>query len=363
MLTKEGLLGFFPRLTPKRFQDLLTAFGSIDEAWHTNISDLHKQLGWNHEMITEFYSWRQSIDEQYILQMLKKENIHIVSFSDPHYPSLLKQISDPPPGLFVRGDMKIDSPTLAIVGTRSPSAYGVDVVHALLPELIAHNILIVSGLAFGIDALVHKKTLELHGKTIAVLGSGCDDRSIAPQTNLPLAKQIINNNGLIISEYPPYTEATTYTFPRRNRIIAGLCLATLVIEAGESSGALITAACSLDYNRDVFAVPQPIGSLSGIGVNNLLKQGAVPITSADDILTAFNIKESNTKIVQKNTTPSLSLTDIESTVYSHLSSGKKTIDEIVFHTALSASIISTTLSLLEIKGAVKHLGGSLYTQV
>lgn len=362
MITKEGLLGFFPKWTPKRYADGMRAFGSIDALWDASPRDIQERIGWNDMLITEFLQWKKTIDLSQIEKILFEEGIHIITRSDAQYPALLQQISDPPPCLFVRGTLTTLHPSIAIVGTRAPSQYGISVTTSLVRQLTEQHITIVSGLALGIDAIAHDETVRARGYTIAVLGSGVDDRSVAPQTNYRLAISIIKSGGAILSEYPPKTSAAPYTFPRRNRIIAGLSLGTLVIEAGESSGALITAKCSLDYNRDVFAIPQSIGSKTGVGVNNLLKEGAILVTSAEDIFTALNISRANTKIVQQEKPRLPELTDHESKIYSHLQNGPKTIDDMVRDIPLPHPIIMTTVSLLELKGVITHVGGSAYTQ-
>lgn len=363
MITKEGLLGFFPKWTPKRYADCLRALGSIDALWNASVQDITHHLHWNDTLTQEFLQWKKTLDISHIEKILLQENIDLITRSDTHYPVLLQHISDPPPCLFVRGTLTTHAPSLAIVGTRAPSRYGNEVTMQLVRELVKHQITVVSGLALGIDAIAHDETIRANGYTIAVLGSGVDDRSIAPQTNYRLAMSMIESGGAILSEYPPHTQAAPYTFPRRNRIIAGLSLGTLVIEAGESSGALITAKCSLDYNRDVFAIPQSIGSKTSVGTNNLLKDGAILVTSADDILSVLQISRPNKKITHSLSVPLPSLTDTESRVYSHLSHDPKAADMLAREITLPHTTIMSTLSLLEIKGIVKHLGGTYYIKI
>lgn len=362
MITKEGLMGYFPKWTPKRYSDCIRAFGSIDALWDAPRQKIQQSLHWNDELTTAFLQWKKTVDISQIEKILLQENIKVISRSDAAYPALLQQISDPPPCLFVRGTLTTHNPAIAIVGTRAPSKYGIEVTTRLVRELTEQQITIVSGLALGIDAVAHDATVRSGGYTIAVLGSGVDDRSIAPQTNYRLAMDIIESGGVIISEYPPHTQAAPYTFPRRNRIIAGLARGTLVIEAGESSGALITAKCSLDYNRDVFAIPQSIGSKTAVGVNNLLKEGAILVTSAEDIFATLNISPVNKKDVQEDKIMLPPLTDNELPIYSYLHTGPKTIDDMVRDIPLPHSVILTTISLLELKGMVTHVGGSAYAQ-
>ncbi len=355
-------MGFFPKWTPKRYADCLRTFGSIDALWDASAQDIQHYLQWNDALISEFLTWKKTIDISQTEKIMSEEQIDIITRTDSRYPALLQQIPDAPPCLFVRGTLHSEEPSLAIVGTRAPSHYGIEVTRNLVREVTAQGIAIVSGLALGIDAIAHNETLDCDGYTIAVLGSGSNDRSIAPQTNLALAKRIIDAGGAVVSEYPPGMEATKYTFPRRNRIIAGLSLGTLVIEAGESSGALITATCSLDYNREVFAVPQSIGSKTSIGANNLLKKGAIVVTEAADIFTALNISHTQKEEKQIEQRPLPKLTEQEQTVYSSLEHGTKTIDDMVRSLPMSHPAIMTTISILELKGIIFHLGGSAYAQ-
>lgn len=357
-MTKEGLLGFFPSLTYKRYRDLLQAFQTIDAAWHAPSQALYDTLPWKPELITSFITWKKTIDEDAIERVLAKHTIEYLTLADNRYPQLLKEIADPPPCLFVRGSIDGIQPALAVVGTRNPSRYGTQVVHDLIPQLVGHAITTVSGLALGIDALVHDKTLAVSGTTVAVLGSGVDRASVSPRSHVGLSDRIIDQGGAILSEYPPGTVATPYTFPRRNRIIAGLSLGTLVIEAGESSGALITAACSLDYNRDVFAIPHQITHDGGKGTNVLLKQGAILVTDADDLLHALHLKKS----IPTKHTPLPALSTTEQAIYAAIHTTPASIDEIILTTQLSNTAVMSTISLLEMKGIIVHMGGSVYAK-
>lgn len=225
-------------------------------------------------------------------------NIQKITINDKVYPKLLKEISDPPETLYYRGDISVlnNAPTISVVGTRRCSEYGISSVATIVNELAKVNFLIISGMAKGIDTYAHKAALENGVKTIAVLGSGIDDNSIYPQRNVGLAHKIIESGGLIISEYEPGTPAMPFRFPERNRIVAGLSKATLVIEAPLKSGSMITARLALDYNRDVFAVPGSIFSKLSEGSNKLISMGAKCTVSANDILEEFNIDSGQMKI-------------------------------------------------------------------
>ena len=204
------------------------------------------------------------------------------------YPALLGELHDPPASLFVRGDVAaLSQPSVAVVGARSCSAYGAQVARTLGRDLAAAGVVVVSGLARGVDGEAHRGSLEGGGKTVAVLGCGIDRDY--PRSHAELARRIVAS-GAVISEYPPGVEPAPWRFPARNRIIAGLALATVVVEARERSGALITADFALELGRDVFAVPGEITSALSAGTNDLLRQGAAPLTSVRDVLEAAGIE-------------------------------------------------------------------------
>ncbi len=215
------------------------------------------------------------------------QNIKSIVCSDKEYPILLKQIYDPPKKLFIQGQLGNCNPCLAIVGPRKPSIYGRQVAEKVARDLAKKGITIVSGLANGIDSIAHQAALSVNGKTVAVLGSGIN--CIYPKTNHSLAKRIANNSGALVSEYTPEAKPTRKSFPQRNRIIAGMSLGTLVIEARQKSGTLITSQCTLDSGRELFVLPQNITSPTSVGANNLIKNGAHLITSATEILEILNI--------------------------------------------------------------------------
>lgn len=212
----------------------------------------------------------------------EKKEIQCILFSDKKYPKLLRQLPDPPPQLYYRGDLEIlNNICLAVVGSRKYSEIGKRSCQKIVGPLAKNGIVIISGLAIGIDSIAHQTTLENGGKTVAVLGTGLNDNVIYPKQNIHLLEKIIDNGGLVLTEYPPESRATRYSFPQRNRIIAGLSIGTLVVEADIKSGSLITASCALDYNRDVFAVPYEITQKQG--TNELLKNGAYLVNSSEDI--------------------------------------------------------------------------------
>jgi DNA processing protein len=280
----------------------------------------------------------------------------ILNLNHPKYPKILKEIYNPPKVLYFLGNPDIlEGINLAVVGTRKPTTYGRQTVFEIVSGLVQNGITIVSGLALGIDALAHQACLETGGKTIAVLGSGLD--MIYPNANYFLAQKILKNNGCIISEYPEGTEPQKYHFPQRNRIISGLSLGTLIVEAPLDSGALITGKYALDQNREVFAIPGSIYSENSAGPNNLIKMGAKAVTEAKDILETLNIQMvenfmANQKIIADSRE--------EEILLKFLSKEPQHIDKIIEESKLKPSIVNSTLTLMEMKGKVKNLGGMNY---
>lgn len=297
-------------------------------------------------------------------EMLSKNGIQAVSLSDQQYPELLKEIPDPPVVLYAKGNLKhLNYSTIAVVGPRDMTDYGYTVIEALLPEL-SRDFVIVSGLAKGVDAKAHRVALEQGGSTIAVLGTGVDVPY--PKANTELYNDIVKN-GLVISEYPPGTPPIPRNFPQRNRIISGLCLGTLVIEASEKSGSLITANLALDQNRDVFAVPGSIFSKQSVGVHNLIKSGAKCVTSAEDIKSELQyqshllLPEVESK-KPDNTRPDISipLTQKEEKIAESLASEALNVDQIIAKTKLDLSFVLQSLTLFEMNGLLKRLPGNKF---
>ncbi len=285
--------------------------------------------------------------------------IQEISINDKNYPKLLKEIKNPPKVLYYRGTSctfseKVQDKCFAIVGTRRCSDYGKQVALEIGGDLAEAGLTIVSGLAPGIDTFCHQATIERNGRTIAVLGTGLDEKSIYPQSNLKLAEKIIETGGYLISEYPPGTRGTQFTFPQRNRIISGFSLGVLVIEAKQKSGALITANYAKKQKRLVFAVPGPIHSLNSKGPNYLIKNGAKLVENADDIL-----KELNLPLTIK-TEGITGETSEENLILEILKEGGLDIDKIIEKTKLPAATVASTLAILEIKDKVRNLGGSIY---
>ncbi|MFZ2190495.1 MAG: DNA-processing protein DprA [Candidatus Magasanikiibacteriota bacterium] len=355
-MNKEILLSYFPKITSRRYQQLVAVFSSLDDAWDADRNGLLK-TGWKEDIVDQFLVWKEKIDENKIERILNQEEIYCLTKDDADYPNLLKEIYDPPFCLFVRGEFKPDDFSLAVVGTRKFSPYGKQVTEELVADLASQGITIISGLAIGIDCLAHEATLKSGGKTIAVLGSGINRQHIYPGQNKDLAERIIKSGGALISEYPPGTLPSKFTFPRRNRIVAGMSLGTLVIEAPEGSGALITAQCTLDNGREVFSVPQNINTANSTGPNELIKNGAHLVTKADDVLDALNLQDVKKYISSQAIIPD---SPTEAKILANLTREPIHIDELTKKCELDSSQINATLILMEMKGKVRNLGGMMY---
>lgn len=285
---------------------------------------------------------------------LEKEKIQIITLLDKNYPGPLRHIHNPPFLLYVRGAIDaLDQTCLGVVGTRALSEYGKRSTPHIVLNIARAGFTIVSGLANGIDTIAHKAALEAGAKTIAILGTGIDDRTIYPAANLRLAHKIIETGGAVISEYALGTHGTKFSFPQRNRIISGLSKGVLVVEADEQSGALITAAYALEQNRDVFAIPGSIFAKTSRGPNNLIKKGAKAVTCAEDILEEYNIKFLTSNLRQKIKPDNLT----EEKILAAFDGNPVTADDIIRQTGLSAPEVVVSLTTMELKHKIRNLNG------
>lgn len=267
---------------------LIDSFSCPEQAWHADQKEL-LAAGLPEKTVWQIAHDRPYLDPDMEMARLTKEGIDVLTIADSAYPASLKQIYAPPALLYIRGRLTPeDNISVAIVGTRKMSAYGQQTTNLLAKGLCQEKITIVSGLAKGIDAVAHQTALAHGGRTIAVLGSAIDQKNIYPPANRALAEKIVGD-GALLSEFPLGTLPVAQNFPQRNRIVAGLTLGTVVVEAPERSGALITARYALEQNREVFAVPGPITALNSFGPHQLIKQGAKPVTCATDILEELNL--------------------------------------------------------------------------
>lgn len=288
------LLNNCPWLGPIRIKFFEQYFSNLTKIFSAEKIDFIN-AGLNINIANNLYYWlkKASIDPLY--KTLDKEEIDFITWYDEEYPVLLKTIYDPPPIIFFKGEKSSFNSWVkklnkcAVVGSRDATNYAHEAIIKLLTKNLLKNTIIISGLAVGVDSLAHKQSLLMNSKTIAVLGSGLDRNSLYPSINFPLAQQIVNQGGLIISEFSPGTLAKKQNFPRRNRLISGLSQVVCIIEAAKRSGSLITARLALEQGRDVLAVFGNITSLNSYGTNELIKQGAMPISNDQDIIDSFQL--------------------------------------------------------------------------
>lgn len=338
----------------RTFEKLYSRFSSMEEVWRASDNDFFANK--IDPKIINFVKEARKKDPDKELEKALNLGINIVTIKNKHYPKLLREISDPPAILYIKGEfMPGDEQALAVVGSRKFTNYGMRAVGKIVGPLAKAGMVIVSGLALGIDALSHQATIRAGGRTIAVLGNGLGH--IYPESNRHLAEEILHSGGAIISELPIGTPSFKQNFPFRNRIIAGLGLGTLVVEAALESGSLITARSALDYNRQVFAVPGDIFSPTSEGPNNLIKMGAKVVISHQDVLSELNIEEFVKHNKAKKILPD---TKEEAIILEHLGSKPVHIDKLRESSKLDIVKINQTLTMMEMKGKVRNLGGNQY---
>lgn len=352
-------LGFnlVPGMGPVRLARLIERCGTVADAWNHATPDDLAAAGVDAKTSAAVVHARRTYNLDDELERLFQAHITLLSLESPDYPRLLAQIPHPPPLLYVRGSLSnADDWALAVVGTRSPTSYGKEATRHLVAPLAQGGVTIVSGLAMGIDTVAHTTALEAGGRTIAVLGCGVD--VAYPERNRKLAAQIIEQ-GALVSEYPMQTRPNAANFPPRNRIISGLSLGTLIVEAGERSGALITKEFALDQGRDVFVVPGSIFSQKSKGVHGLLRDGAALATCADDVLQTLNL---TTLSVQQEMILEMPGDPTEAALLEHLTREPQHIDALCRTSGMPTSLVSSTLALLELKGYVRHVGNMEYVR-
>lgn len=390
-------LNLIPGIGNHTIRRLLTAFGSAEQSLAATSEELAQINGLTPDVRRQFIDGRSRPPLARELELIEQHQCHIVTINDESYPSLLKQINDPPVLLYVVGEFPIqDAPSIAIVGSRSPTEYGKTTSQQLSYQLAARGITVVSGFARGIDSCVHRGALEAGGHTVAVFGCGLS--IIYPDTNRTLAAEIVKS-GALISEFPMTMPPLGTNFPRRNRVISGLTLGTLVVEASDRSGSLITARHAAEQGREVFAVPGQIFSEVSRGTHSLINQGATLIHSVDDLLDALPqdytkilggespeairqpfprqhrgskrsdkaapsqpAKEKSIPISQPKPKTELNLTPDEQTVLSAMNADSIHIDEITRVTQLPIGKVSSLLVMLELKGIVQQLPGKQFVK-
>jgi DNA processing protein len=339
-----------------RFRKLLNFFGELSVAWQADRSELIS-AGLTEKAADQVIETRKSLKPQNLEIELGQKGIKYLTWNSPGYPRYLLEIAQPPPVLYFIGDILPEEDlAVAIVGTRNVTKYGRQITHDTAAYLAGSGITVVSGLARGVDGIAHQAAMEGGGRTFAILGSGVD--VIYPPEHRKLAREI-TQHGALISDYPPGTKPDGINFPPRNRIISGLSRGTVVIEAGERSGALITAKFALEQGRDIFAVPGSVLSQMSKGTNQLIAEGATPMTNPVIITDTLNLARTG----KERKTEQVEISAIEKNILRVMGGEKLHIDEICARTSLSIEKLTAELTMMELKGIVQRENGMEYQQV
>lgn len=352
-----------PHIGPVRFFQLLTAFPKIETIFHMPITEF-STLGLPTPAISALQKPDWALVEQHLRWAEQKDN-HILVYTDPHYPSLLKHIATAPPILFVQGDFTIlQSHQLAMIGSRNPSPMGKDTAQQFARALSAAGLTITSGLALGIDAVSHVSALENQGKTIAVLGSGLD--CIYPRSHKKLAERI-TTQGALVSEYPLGTQPKAGHFPQRNRLVSGLSLGVLVVEATLRSGSLITARLAAEQGREVFAIPGSIHHPLSHGCHFLIRQGAKLVEKVQDILEELGplaaVVSKNTDFAKDKSTSEVTLDENHRKLLENIGFEATSIDQLVERTGFVTSVVASMVSMLELQRMIVSVPGGYVRNV
>lgn len=347
-------------LTRKRYAVLKERFGSLDDALAALSPDLLQSIGLRDDTVQRVFVRLQECDPAALLQRMHSMGISVISLEDAAYPRLLKEVPDAPVFLSYAGDLTLlDQPAIAVVGTRGMTSYGQRITEEMVPQLVAAGVVTVSGLARGVDALVARETLRANGRTVAIPGGSLFP--IYPQQNARLAKEILQQGGLLISELPLDILPEKYAFPARNRVIAGTTLTTVVVEAPLQSGALITARLAAEYNRNVCAVPGPVFEPACAGCNALIAGGeAQLVVSAKDVLQMTGMEHAVTDRQMSVYEPQ---TEDERVLCATLTSMPQHTDALVQKTHLPPDRLGVALTMLEIAGAAKQVGAGAWIRL
>jgi len=329
-------------------------FGKLENAWKATPSEL-KQAGLDNNTLKSIETHKPRIDLDSEMEKLERCGVKAYTYHDIEYPERLKEIYDYPPLIYVKGEFKPqDEVCIAVVGTRRSTVYGRQVTEEIVEDLARNNITVVSGLARGIDTIAHRRSVESGGRTCAIFACGIDH--IYPPENANLARNIVSQ-GALISEYPLGTKPRPDYFPRRNRIMSGMSLGVLVIEAGTSSGAILTAHIALEQNREVFAVPGSILSPMSRGTNTLIQEGAKLVRNCTDILEELNLTVNVRQIEMKEIIPT---TVTEAILLKQLNAEPIHIDQVCRNSGLPVSTVSSNLAIMELKGLVRQVSTMNY---
>ena len=343
-----------PRMNETRLKNLLARFRTPERVFDAGLSDLLEVKGVDKELASAISSYRRSEETARRLKAAQALGIRTIGYADEDYPENLKQLAHMPPVLFVRGEIRPEDTTAAaVVGTRMPSHYGRQVAEKLGRELAQHGVTVVSGLARGVDTFAHKGALDGGGRTLAVLGCGID--VCYPPENRKLY-DAISEQGAVISEFSFGAEPSAFNFPKRNRVVSGLSQAVVAVEAGEKSGVLNTVAWATDQGRTVFAVPGNITSQQSLGINRLLKNGARPLLSVDEVLHELGVAKRTEERSR------IEVAAEEKPVMEFLTAEPAHVDEICEGLGMPMASLLSVLMQLEIKGLVRQLPGKYFVK-
>lgn len=360
-------LAMIPGIGPLTSRALLDSFGSAGKVLSASLADLKRVPGVGPKLAEKIVSARRELDPEVELQRCRQHGVRPIPFDDAEYPEPLKSIPDPPALLYVRGTLTpTDSLAIALVGARKATPYGMRIAERLAGSLARVGLTVVSGLARGIDAAAHRGALRAGGRTIGVLGNGLG--SIYPPEHAELASEVAAS-GAVVSEQPMEQKPLAGLFPQRNRLIAGLCLGVVVVEAAPRSGSLSSAHHAMEQNREVFAVPGPIDSITSRGCHALIRDGARLVETVDDILEELGPLARAVSVSQEPEAPEvqhrteLSLTDHERAVLGHLDDLPRGIDELIVRTGLAPSQVMATMAILEMRRLIRRNAGNQFTRI
>lgn len=348
-------LSLLPGIGPARFRRILDHYGDPERAYRAPEAELER-LGVDAKALPLLIERRRSLDLDREMERIERLGVRLLAADDSGYPRRLREIYNAPPILYVRGDLlPEDEQSLGVVGSRSPTTYGRELAARIVPELVRGGLTIVSGLARGIDSIAHHTALDAGGRTIAVLGCGID--VVYPAENRRLYERIPKAGG-IVTEYPLGTKPDAYNFPARNRIISGLALGCIVVEAQATSGALITADYALEQNREVFAFPGRATDRGSAGCNRLIREGrAKLVTATEDILDELDLTVAVQQLEIKVAIPA---NDEEARLLALLSHEPVHVDDLSRQSEMAAYLVASTLMMLELKGNVRQVGTMAY---
>jgi len=359
------VLNAVPDLGPVRTQKITGYFGSAQDVLKASLSELSSIESIGKKIAGNICSWHKYFDLKKECALIKKYNVKILTINQPEYPVLLKHIYDPPVVLYVRGSIiPQDRYALAIVGSRRASYYGISTARRIAQQVGSRGLTVISGLARGVDTASHKGALSGKGRTIAVFGCGID--RIYPSENKKLIEEIISN-GAVITEFPFGTIPYKQNFPKRNRIISGLSIGVIVIEAGKYSGSLITARLAAEQGRQVFSVPGRIDAVTSQGTNVLIKEGARPLLQLEDILEEIEylLPKGFNPVIKTSQEQPVDLPKLDArqkSIYQGLDKNGLSADDIAAKSGLDIKDVWSTLAMLELKGLIKRLPGSRYVR-